>query len=533
MVMTSSSYRRKDKAAAACDTCRMKKVRCTATRPVCGYCTRFGFRCAYPDKVLQSETLQALQGRLRRAEEQLEKWAPIINQFETQASISASGEAAEDDSAAKADKHKPSGRAGSFMSDGPVAEPSHCVDVDKESNGVNYQSYFYGSSVYGLAGDEIRNRTERAKYLGKSPLSREYARAAIPNLLHASHTRPVNPADISPFVAYFLGNVSMLYPISCNRDILTASTSVQSLGYQDNTHSCLIDMVIAIAQAYQNESDPHSGMMHFQHGTILLGRLPAQTRIEYVQAHVLSALFLLKKGRLTNFRMVLHTSCILLYSIIKRVLAAGIDACEDDWNSIQRMYWICYHLEREAISELDDTIPESPLYLLEQDLPLPLGCEEPKEIEMRMPLQIRMQYHFFLADTSLRMILARVTNMFSNAQNKSRDYRLPDASSSAVLLNELRQQLDEWEVHVPVFLEWSSTPGSGTISPVGTRLKLTYWFSRLQISRPAIELALRDQNARLSILEWGLLQQGVVAAINLVKTFVLEKASIDVLAGNR
>jgi len=110
----------------------------------------------------------------------------------------------------------------------------------------------------------------------------------------------------------------MLYPISCNRDIHAASNSVQFLGYQDNTHSCLIDMVVAISQAYQNELDPHSGMIHFQHGTLLLSRLPTQTRIEYVQAHVLSALFLLKKGRLTNFRMALHTSCILLYSIIKR-----------------------------------------------------------------------------------------------------------------------------------------------------------------------------------------------------------------------
>jgi len=180
-------------------------------------------------------------------------------------------------------------------------------------------------------------------------------------------------------------------------------------------------------------------------------------------------------------------------------------------------------------------IPESPLYLLEQDLPLPLGCEEPNEIEMRMPLQIRMQYHFFLADTSLRMILARITNVSSSpSENKSRDHhRLPDVSSSTALLSELRQQLDEWEAHVPIFLQWSSSPGRGIISPVGTRLKLTYWFSRLQISRPAIETALHDQHARLSVLEWSLLQQGVSAAIDMVKTFVLEKASIDVLSGNR
>jgi hypothetical protein len=197
---------------------------------------------------------------------------------------------------------------------------------------------------------------------------------------------------------------------------------------------------------------------------------------------------------------------------------------------------------------MDDTIPRSTLYLLEQDLSLPLGCAEPNDMDISMPPQIRMQYHFFLADTSLRIILSRITTSLSTRpennkyyhhqghhyhHHRSNPYHVGKLAPQPFFFSELKQQLEDWEAHVPTLLEWSSEPGRGTISSVGTRIKLTYWFSGLQLARLAIQMALHDTNARLSLQEWSLVQQGVVAGINLVKTFIFERANVDVIAGNR
>ncbi len=32
----------------ACETCRLKKIKCTQGRPRCAYCSRHGFKCDYP-----------------------------------------------------------------------------------------------------------------------------------------------------------------------------------------------------------------------------------------------------------------------------------------------------------------------------------------------------------------------------------------------------------------------------------------------------------------------------------------------------
>lgn len=50
-----------------------------------------------------------------------------------------------------------------------------------------------------------------------------------------------------------------------------------------------------------NEESAESGMSDFQRATHILSRVGIQFKTKNVQAHVLSALFLLKKGRLLDF----------------------------------------------------------------------------------------------------------------------------------------------------------------------------------------------------------------------------------------
>jgi hypothetical protein len=174
-------------------------------------------------------------------------------------------------------------------------------------------------------------------------------------------------------------------------------------------------------------------------------------------------------------------------------------------------------------------LQRSSLSALEENLSLPLGCDE--TLSAHLKGTTRETYAFFLAEMSLKSILARIhakpAPQFSVQKSSN------GAFESSPILLELKLQLDTWHLSLPDFLGWSTQPQSRTISPVATRLKLTYWFARYSIFIPLINQVLEDESYQLPFLGWSFFQEGVLAGLSMVTVAITEESDIDVLSGNR
>lgn len=222
-----------------------------------------------------------------------------------------------------------------------------------------------------------------------------------------------------------------------------------------------------------------------------------------------------------------------------------------DQNSIRRMYWICYNFERcvissiralgdradevqrDVLSEVDNTLPQSSLYLLEESLALPLGCDASPRSSMQV--QTRDAFMFFLAEMSLRTTVARIVAIptLENNVNSPGSSSEQIATGVSPLTRELRSQLDGWATRLPDCLGWSVEPGKGVSSPLAKRLKLLYWFARFALYRPLILRTQHDPSLRLQNLEWSLLHEGLLSALTLTRVFLIEEPDIDIIEGNR
>lgn len=186
-------------------------------------------------------------------------------------------------------------------------------------------------------------------------------------------------------------------------------------------------------------------------------------------------------------------------------------------------------IDSDVKNEIDDTLPRSLLYQLEDSLPLPVGCDE---LDLsHLPVRARTMLLFFLAEMSLKAIGERICT------TRNLEFCIQETSNGIVavlpLFQELRRQLDEWVESVPSFLEWSSEPNKGVRSPLGIRVKLLYWFVRFSLFRPLILRVLHDSSSRFPILGWTLFHEGLHAGLTLINVSISEQSDIDVIMGNR
>lgn len=116
-------------------------------------------------------------------------------------------------------------------------------------------------------------------------------------------------------VQSFQDHVGVLYPVMCDSTLSKLSNAVNAQGFGENHHSCLMLLIIAITKAYASRASEESGLPEFQQAMQLRTRLSARFSLEYIQILGFSALFLLRKGRLLDFSIALH-SCSTMLSIL-------------------------------------------------------------------------------------------------------------------------------------------------------------------------------------------------------------------------
>ena len=150
----------------------------------------------------------------------------------------------------------------------------------------------------------------------KFGLSCEELRPPLPDVL--SLYEVPRGDEILPLVQSFFKDVCPLYPIICDKITYEMATAIVTRGLSQDLMSCLILLVIALGKAHAKSAQLTDGLPEFQKGIEILSRITVQFTLEYVQACILSALFMLRKGRLFDFWQYLHGGCTNLYTMIHR-----------------------------------------------------------------------------------------------------------------------------------------------------------------------------------------------------------------------
>ncbi|KAI1612566.1 hypothetical protein EDD36DRAFT_474717, partial [Exophiala viscosa] len=379
------------KASAACETCRLKKVKCNEGWPLCSYCSRHGFRCDYAKQrplrysmVTAVSIKDAADGesheipytllleRLVLAEcrlKQLELSSRVQNHRSTTPASDWSGP---DDASSPLQLWSEPGR---------IAAPQHSLRTLPEMGSADI------TSPVEKAGCSSSEALTRSYYLGRAPLACEEERPPFPDLVLQEQQASVD--DVMPAVKQFHDYVGMLYPILCDSTMLKLSNAVLSQGFGENLHSCLILLLIAMTKAHEKGASVDSGLLDFQRAMQLHTRLSAKLSLDYVQTLCFSALFLLRKSRLLDFIITLHSCCTMLHILITRDQGSGINRPRNERNMIESLFWVCRNLERDVVNEIDDTLPSSNLVQYEELFSLPLPCEESVN---NMPTYIRNIY---------------------------------------------------------------------------------------------------------------------------------------------
>jgi hypothetical protein len=188
-----------------------------------------------------------------------------------------------------------------------VPEPRDIGDGSRRPSTTNINQDLEHASI---------NNARKLQYLGKAPVSCEEQRLPFPDILHLHKPSDIN--DIPVAKQGFFDHVGVLYPLICESTLGSATDLVQSQGFHQNTHSCLVLLVIAVVKAFIDGDSAESGLADFQRAMQLRSRLSTQLTLQYVHILVFSAIFLLRKDRLLDFAVALHTGCSMLHTLIKR-----------------------------------------------------------------------------------------------------------------------------------------------------------------------------------------------------------------------
>lgn len=152
---------------------------------------------------------------------------------------------------------------------------------------------------------------------------------------------------------------------------------------------------------------------------------------------------------------------------------------------------------------------------------LPLSCGE--STTTHMPMTIRTIYTFFLAETGLKAILARIQQMnqrkVQDESHRRTQYHSLDTKDPVT--KDLECQLLAWLSGIPAFLNQSIRPGQGTQTKNASRIKLWFGLAKIALHLHPVKNALTRRDNRFTMSGWILLQDTLLASHNMVGVFVL------------
>jgi hypothetical protein len=151
-----------------------------------------------------------------------------------------------------------------------------------------------------------------------------------------------------------------------------------------------------------------------------------------------------------------------------------------------------------------------------------------------MPTTTRTIYTFFLAETSLKAILARIRKVNQRAERDvlSKGIQYHSLEVKNPVIEELERQLSTWLTGIPAFLNWSTKPSHGTQTKNASKIKLLYWFAKISLYLNPINDAITQREGRFTMRGWMILQDTILATHTLMEVFVSEELEPDPVLWN-
>ncbi|KAL2421662.1 hypothetical protein ABEF95_008365 [Exophiala dermatitidis] len=464
------------RASTACERCRIKKLKCEG-RPICTYCQKYGAECTYqtwtapasvPSTALLLERIAALEEKLEGLSSEAQPLHSIEQTIQESDTVPTTG--------------KENGNNYRFyLTPSSSGLPSKLADNSPPSstNDVEDHNIFRSDEVVlQNIHESPYSHDRRVSSPGGAESERDNATSTT-----VEHHDLNDTADILPLMEQYLKLVCPLFPIICDVYLWEAASTVVATGFKNDLYSCMVSFVMLLAKAYSSASVGPD---------------------EY--------------------------SCTTLYTVIKWEETRNLYKTDIEMNTILRTYWICHDFERDLTSEID-VLPSSRLSELEDQMPLPLGCDEASLSHLEKTRRIK--YLIFLADTSLRSILARINAMCSEFKASPVSSQWPGKVALSPVAVELRSQLAACDRNVPPSLDWSPCPSENTPSLIRTRLRLLYWLAQFRMCEPVVVAVMSNTRAEFNIDVWSSLMHGLSSGYTLVRTLVREGVQIDAIMGKR
>ncbi|EHY59867.1 hypothetical protein ABEF92_000814 [Exophiala dermatitidis] len=511
------------RASTACQRCRIKKLKCEG-RPICTYCQKYGAECTYqtwttpasvPSTAFLLERIAALEEKLEGLSSESQPLRSPEQSIQESDTVPTTGD--------ENGNHQEL-----YLTPSSSGLPSNPIDTSPIpiTDVLGHHNIFRSDQVVSQNIHESPYTHESRDASPAGPESEGNNATSTPFERFDLH----DTADILPLMELYLELVCPLFPMICDVYLWEAASTVVATGFKNDLYSCMVSFVMLLAKAYSSSSvDPDESSV-FSETVHRLSSLPVQLTLDYAHTQVLCSLFLLKRHRLLEAWHWLHAGCTTLYTVIKWEETRNLYKTDVEKNTILRTYWICHNLERDLTSEID-VLPSSRLSELEDQMPLPLGCDEASLSHLEKTRRIK--YLFFLADTSLRSILARIDGMCSEFKASPVSSQWPGNVALSPVAVELKSQLAAWDKNVPPSLDWSPCPSENIPSLIRTRLRLLYWLAQFRLGEPVVIAVVGNTRAEFNIDVWSSLMHGLSSGYTLARTLVREGVQIDAIMGKR
>ncbi|UKZ91693.1 uncharacterized protein TrAFT101_006664 [Trichoderma asperellum] len=390
--LTTESFTRRKRAATACQFCRLRKTKCDAERPACGYCVYHRAKCIYDDSpvvdnmpeymVQLGETILSSLGEVKQLLSQ-PRDEPLPYRQPQQPDQQQQQPCCRD-SVAYTPHAVDNGRSSSISS--PLAQPRQPVSSKWIYAFTRCETMLRWPVFKGLIDEkdaeiesflfEVGGDSENFPAPGGSPSS-PHSLLDVP----APIARPAGVIDENAFVPLcrkFLVHVYPRNPILDKGALISYAKSAAANGLQWNASSCLVLLACALASFTTAWEPPNSSSPSTDQNADALGRHPVATAIEDGHEDNLTAraYYEAAKKRIgTLGSSLIDIQCLFFASVFEKYALRPLDA----WFYVQMA---CMRLEallvRRGYTHLhnDGSMPtrttmttevmNNPTYLLEQ-----------------------------------------------------------------------------------------------------------------------------------------------------------------------
>jgi len=476
---TPYSARPRKRTAHACDACRVRKSRCDGRQP-CSWCTENEVECLYgqqqqpsganqgkSDKIL--ETVLRMDGLLRSIHENLSDQQQQNLQQRAVTSPRFSDPSSPDNS-----------------------------DFAKVANATIPSTHISATEDLLISPIAAPYPSLRAQF---RPIFLLESRCpAIP--FQPRSIRPVfTTSEAERLLNSFQRNVNFWYPTVSKATLQNLFERVRN-GFVENTcEDCAALLVMALGAASELVQLVHSstkshGFESRQHQSELM----TMASVCYDEAMKLLNVAYMEISTIS-------TQCVFLAAIYcsflqrplqtwghlntaatkcRALLAYGTGSgnIEDD-ECIRRIFWSCYIIESDLISELSH-LPQSGVAEVESEVPLP-GPLQTHFTEA----ETESSALYFLSCISIRRLLNRVHHLLY-AEDKYKNYTNATDESLRGLISELDRQLVLWHETLPEFLRFEENTRD-CVNEHAAFLRQRYLACKSVIYRPYVEIVLKHR----------------------------------------